>query len=300
MSETMTKPPSRTSGNQDHVDHYWEHGYAVVRGVFSKSEMADIQAESRRIYELGKQHHATWRHKNLLYEILPEAYAGQRYVLQAHWIAWVSPLFERIRRDPRVLAILEPLLGQDIKQVAQQIHWKPPGATKRTGYRFHQDLRFRERKDAFRDLMTSYVTTGLAIDPATTDNGCLQVFPDSHKLGYLGLSDDGPIMKGTTQADELVKSGLRPDKVVDLVLEPGDMILWSLLTVHGSNANNSGHDRAFGIQSYVRASSTTEERGEWAFRGGESVPLGAEPALCKYEQLYENPGPYYSESKWYE
>jgi len=283
--------------NLDHVDHYWEHGYAVVRGVFSKSEMAAIQAESQRIYELGKQHHATWRHKNLLYEILPESFSGQRYVLQAHWIAWVSPLFERLRRDPRVLAIMEPLLGQDIKQVAQQIHWKPPGATQRSGYRFHQDLRFRERTDAFRDLMTSYINTGLAIDPATTQNGCLQVFSDSHKLGYLGLSDDGPIMKGSTQAEELVAAGLEPSKVVNLELEPGDLALWGLLTVHGSNPNNSPHDRAFAIHSYQRADSS--DRGEWAFRGGESVPLGDEPVLCKYEQLREKPGPFYSESNWY-
>jgi hypothetical protein len=45
-------------------------------------------------------------------------------MLQAHWVAWMSPLFERIRRDPRVLAVMQPLLGPDIRQVAQQIHWR--------------------------------------------------------------------------------------------------------------------------------------------------------------------------------
>ncbi len=45
-------------------------------------------------------------------------------MLQAHWVAWISPLFERIRRDPRVLAVMQPLLGPDIRQVAQQIHWR--------------------------------------------------------------------------------------------------------------------------------------------------------------------------------
>ena len=297
MSEIMTKTRPGSAANLDHVDHYWEHGYAVVRGLFSKSEMGEIQAESRRVYQLARQHHATYRHKNLLYEILPESYAGQRYVLQAHWIAWVSPLFERLRRDPRVFAVMAPLLGPDIKQVAQQIHWKPPGATHRTGYRFHQDLRFRESKGAFRDLMTSYINTGLAIDRATPENGCLQVFPDSHTRGYLGLSDDGPIMKGSTQSDELLRAGLEPAKVVELELEPGDLALWGLLTVHGSNPNSSANDRAFAIQSYVRASSA--DRGEWAFRGGASIPLGDEPVVCKYEQLHEKPGPFYSDDKWY-
>ena len=188
------------SESRGYVDHYWEHGYAVVRGVFPKDEMKVAQAEAQRIYAEGLKHYATYRHKNLLFEVVPESYAGKRYVIQAYWYAWISPLFERMRRDPRVFAVMEPLLGRDIKQVAQQLHWKPPGLSQRTGYRFHQDLRFRDRTDVFRELMTSYVNTGLAIDPATRQNGCLRVFPDSHKLGYLGLSDDGSgtIMKGQT------------------------------------------------------------------------------------------------------
>ena len=40
--------------------------------------------------------------------------------------------------------------------------------------------------------------------------------------------------------------------------------------------------------------------GEWAFRDGVSVPLGDEPVLCKYEQLFEKPGPFYNDDKWYE
>lgn len=285
------------SKTPDHVEHYWEHGYAIVRGVFGKDEMAEAQRESRRVYEEGVKHHATWRHKNVLFEILPESVNGRRYVIQAHWYAWFNPFFEKMRRDPRVLAVMEPLLGRDIKQVAQQLHWKPPGATRNSGYRFHQDLRFRERKDAFKDLMTSYINTGLAIDRATPDNGCLQVFPGSHKLGYLGLADDGPIMKGETQQDALVRAGLDPSRVVDLELEPGDLALWGLLTVHGSNVNHSQHDRAFAIQSYVRAANS--ERGEWAFRDGVSTPLGPEPEICKYEALREKPGPFYDETAWW-
>ena len=41
-------------------------------------------------------------------------------------------------------------------------------------------------------------------------------------------------------------------------------------------------------------------RGEWAFRGGVSTPLGHEPEICKYEQLRERPGPFYVESDWTE
>lgn len=282
--------------SKDHAAHYWDKGYAIVRGLFTKAEMAEIQAEAARIYAEGLKHHASYRHKNLYYEILPEAYSGKRHMLQAHWFSWISPLFETLRRDSRYLQVLEPLLGRNIKQPAQQIHWKPPGAGL-TGYRFHQDLRFRERGGTYQDLMTAWINTGLAIDPATRENGCLRVISGSHKKGYLGLSDDGPIMKGTTQDEELKKAGLDLNDIVDVELEPGDLAIWGLLTVHGSDANKSEKDRAFAISGYVKAENS--DRGEWAFRVGESVPLGAEPEICKYEKLRENPGPFYEDSKWY-
>ena len=282
--------------SQGYVDQYWEQGYAVFRGLLPRAALGGLQAETRRIYEEGLKHPSTYRDRNLLFEILPESFRGRRYVLQAHWMSWISPYFEQLRRSEPYRRALTPLLGADIKQVAQQIHWKPPGA-ERTGFRFHQDLRFRERQDAFRDLMTSYITTGLAIDPATRENGCLRIIPGSHRLGYLGLSDDGPLMKGVTEEPVLRAAGLDPDAIVDIELEPGDLVMWSLLTVHGSAINRSQKDRAFLLSSYVKAANS--DRGEWTVRGGESVTLGPQPQLCKYEQLHTKPGPFYSDEKWY-
>ncbi len=283
--------------SRDFVDHYWEHGYAIVRGLFGKAEIAEAQAEAQRIYQEGLQHHATYRHQNLLYEILPEAFAGQRYVMQAHWFSWISPFFERFRRSPQMFSALQPLLGRNVRQIAQQLHWKPPGAPL-SGYRFHQDLRFRERQEDFKDLMTTNINFGVAIDPATKENGCLRVIPDSHKKGYLGLADDGPIMKGTTQDEELRKAGLDPADILDVELDPGDLVIWGLVTVHGSQQNKSAKDRCFMISSYTKAENS--DRGEWAFRDGVSTPLGDQPEVCKYTALREKPGPFYIEDKWYQ
>ena len=47
-------------------------------------------------------------------------------------------------------------------------------------------------------------------------------------------------------------------------------------------------------------SDADSDRGEWAFKDGVSTPLGAEPVICKYEQLYEKPGPFYIEADWTE
>ena len=279
------------------AEQYREEGYAMVRGFVEGEELERLKAETARIYDEGMTHPRTWRHGNLSFEILPEEDFGARYVIQAYWMSWMSRFFEEFRRSEAYRVLLEPILGRDIKQVAQQIHWKPPGAGL-TGYRFHQDLRFRDQA-AYRDVAATSVNCGLAIDPSTMENGCLQVVPGSHKLGYLGLSDegDGQIMKGLTAEEELRAKGIDPASVVALEMEPGDIAIWGLLTVHGSLPNHSDHDRAFAISSYVQAEGA--DRGEWAFRDGVSVPLGAEPQLCKWEGLRERPEPHYVDKKWY-
>jgi len=272
-------------------------GYAVIRGFLSPAQTAEITAEVDKIYQEGLKHHATYRDKNLLFEVLNDPKAQRRVVLQAHWTAWISPPMERMRRSEEYFKVLEPLLGSDIKQISHQIHWKPPGA-KYTFYRFHQDARFREGKLKEFDHLDSTVTTGLALDPQTKENGALRVIPKSHRRGYFGLSDDGPIMVGQTQDEELRRAGLDPSAIVICEMEPGDLLLWTLFTVHGSAPNVSNIDRRFMINSYVRAGDS--ERGEWAFRAGVSTPLGAEPQLCKYDRLRERPGPFYIEEDWTE
>ncbi len=279
------------------VEQFKSQGFAIIRGFLSAAETAEISAETNRLYQEGLKHHATYRHGNLLFEILEDPKARRRVVLQAHWTAWISPSMERMRRTEKYFKVLQPFLGDDIRQISHQIHWKPPGA-KYTFYRFHQDARFRTGQLAGHGLLDSTVTTGLAIDRQSVENGALRVFPGSHRLGYLGLSDDGPIMVGETQDAELRRCGLDPSKAVVCEMEPGDLLLWNLFTVHGSGPNVSSHDRRFMINSYVRAADS--DRGEWAFRSGISAPLGPEPEICKYEALRERPGPFYIESDWTE
>lgn len=290
---TLTKSVVETA-----IEEYAAEGYAIIRGFFDSDVTAELKRKSDELYRIGLEHPVTYRHGNLAYEILPERHFGRRYMIQAYWFAWADRFFDEFRSRPEYLALLQPQLGNDIKQVTQQIHWKPPGA-RISGYRFHQDLMFREAKHAYDDVVRDTVTIGVAIDRATRENGCLRVVPRSHKLGYLGLSDNGSgsIMKGLTLEDELVGVGIDPNSIVDVELEPGDAVMWGLLTVHGSLPNESNIDRAFALSSYVRGE--TSQRGEWAFRDGAPQLLGSRPELCKNESLFDNLEPHYDPTEWY-
>jgi len=113
---------------QDLAAELKTQGYAIVRGFLSPAETSEIASEVDKMYREGLKHHATYRDGNLLFEVLDDPKARRRVVLQAHWTAWISPLMERMRRSEKYLAVREPFLGKDIKQITHQIHWKPPGA----------------------------------------------------------------------------------------------------------------------------------------------------------------------------
>ena len=287
-----------------HVRDLREDGFAIIRGFMPPDELGEISEAVDDMYREGLTHHASYHHKNLCFELLHDPVLQCKIVVQAYWFSWINKVLEAQRRHPRYLEFLRPLLGNNIKQIANQIHWKPPGA-KYSDYRFHQDLRFREKPEDFTNITTHNLTTALAIDPQTAENGALQFFPGSHKLGYLGLSDGGTIMndggerkKGPTKAQELARAKLDPNDAVLAEMEPGDLAIWGLLTVHGSHGNSSRTlDRRVILNSYVRAEDSPI-RGEWVFKDGVSTPLGKEPQLCKYEELYTRPGPYYVEGDW--
>jgi len=281
----------------DVAARYREDGYVIVRGVFSPDEMAEMAAEADKVYAVGISQPRTWRRQNVYFDVIDDPKAKRRIALQGHWVSWLSPILERYRRDPRYLDILAPLLGADIKQFGNQIHWKPPGA-ERVTFRYHQDYRFLGQRMRLEDVPDNFIQTILAIDPQTAENGALKVFPGSHRLGYLGLSDEGAgyLMVGADSDDYLRGKGLDPAAAVTCEMAPGDLILFHPLMVHGSGPNHLSHDRRIYLNGYVRAAVTG--RGEWAFRDGRSVPLGPEPSIVKYDDVLTNKEVQYFDNGW--
>src|SRR6266478_1219740 len=130
------------------LSHYSRYGYAVVRGVFSHDETVDLAAAFDRHWAEGMAHTSSFRHGNLLYRLGIDPKLG-KVVRLVQWPSYADTALERVRRDPRMFEILEPLLGRDIKQIINQLHWKPPGAAS-ANFAYHQDARFRRPRDAYR------------------------------------------------------------------------------------------------------------------------------------------------------
>jgi ectoine hydroxylase-related dioxygenase (phytanoyl-CoA dioxygenase family) len=274
----------------DTLEQYREHGYAVVSGVFGTKEVAELAAAFDHVYAEGLRHRASYRHQNVFFRLANDPKRG-RIVRLVQWPSYFNATLDRFRLDRRLLEILAPLIGTDLKQIINQLHWKPPGAAI-AEFGYHQDIRFRRPRTAFRNLPASYVQLGIAVDPHRPDTGCMRLVPGSHRLGELPLGGTGPILDQRASDAELRRVAIDPSTLVDLVLAPGDVALWHLHTVHGSGPNHSAGERRFYVNGYVTAADA--DRGASAFRRGKPCPLG-EPVLIHYEDLHRRPEPYYVE-----
>lgn len=274
----------------DHPDltHYWREGYAVVRGLFSAAEIDEIASAADQVHAEGVQHGRSFRHGNLFYNVVAGREGGP-LVRMVQWPSYHQAVLNRVRLDLRIARLLEPVIGRNLKQIINQIHWKVPGSL--GDFAWHQDSRSRRPASAYRNLAGSYVQTGLAIDPHLPESGCMRFIPRSHVRGDLGM-DCSQKSLGTAMRDAALDAvGLSTSDAIDLILEPGDLALWSPYLVHGSGTNRSDHQRRFYINGYVRAPDC--DRGEWAFRDGCPVPFGPRPELVHYEELRGRPGPHY-------
>lgn len=278
----------RRAEQDDYVADYHRDGYAVLRGLFAPEEVRAIGAAIDQVHAEGIAHGRSFRHGNLFYNVASEG-GGQAQVRMAQWPSYHQPVLNGVRLDQRMAAILEPLIGRDLKQIINQIHWKAKGAA--GDFAWHQDSRFRQPEWGYRNLGSSYVQTGLAIDVHRPESGCMRFIPGSHARGDLKLDDSGDVLGSSPRNSVLLDAGLSPNNVVELLLDPGDLALWSPYLVHASGTNRSNHQRRLYINGYVRAEDC--DRGEWAFRGGRPVAFGSEPALVHYEALRERGEPHY-------
>jgi len=271
------------------LTQYWRDGYAVVRGFFDRAELKEIGSALDQLYAEGAAYGRCFRHGNLFYNVAREREGSEPLVRMVQWPSYHQPGLDAVRLDTRFVDLLDALIGSDLKQIINQVHWKAPGSL--GDFAWHQDSRFRRPASAYRNLATSYVQTGLAIDPHRPESGCMRIIPRSHLRGDLDM-DSSQKALGTAMSDDALEDvGLSAADAVDLLLERGDLALWSPYLVHGSGKNVSHHRRRLYINGYVRAGDC--DRGEWAFRDGEPVPLGPRPALVHYDELHERPEPHY-------
>jgi len=160
---------------------------------------------------------------------------GRRQELNV-WTDCGDDLLGMVPRSDTMVQLAEQLIGEPVGHWHSKISWKRPGSA--GTWDWHQDFGFWIEEGVGRPAMT---TVSIALDHQDTTNGCLRVIPGSHRAGDLPHPQIGA---GRGADPEQVASLIDTHGVVDLVLEPGDLVAFHCRTLHGSGPNQSERDRA--------------------------------------------------------
>ena len=102
---------------------------------------------------------------------------------------------------------------------------------------WHQDYGYWYQNGVLFPLLTSVF---IAVDPATRENGCLQVIPDSHELGRI----DHVLTGDQAGADmDRVEEVLKRLPLVHVEMAPGDALFFHPNLLHRSDQNLSDKPR---------------------------------------------------------
>ncbi|MDJ0826450.1 MAG: phytanoyl-CoA dioxygenase family protein [Rhodobacter sp.] len=210
------------------IDRYWEDGFLFPLPALDPPEALAARAELETIER-------TWRDAGL-----PQPLNTYKRV-NAHL---VLPMVARIAASPRVLDLVEGILGPDILVYSAEFFIKEPRT--RHIVSMHQDLTY-WGLGATQGLVTAWI----ALSPSTPASGCMDFVRGSHKNPILPHDD-------TFDADNLLSRGqeirvdVAPKDKVAIEIHPGQMSLHHGLTIHGSGPNSSDDRRIALVVRYCR------------------------------------------------
>ncbi len=155
------------------------------------------------------------------------------------WRRMLHVYFEwayRLAVHPAMLDAVEDLIGPDIGVLSTIVFAKPPDGTKYVSW--HQDGRPMLRKGGPMRSLTAWI----ALSESHEENGCLRVIPGSHRNGYHehGSKADSANM---LRRGEYLAPDFDESRAIPLVLQPGQMSLHHVDTVHGSRPNRGNAPR---------------------------------------------------------
>ena len=217
MLDTLTLTEGRLNG--DLTQQYWDDGYLFPIQVIAPAEAATARAELETI------------EKDWLDNGLPQPLNTYKRV-NAHV---VMPFAARLAKDPRVLDVIEGVLGPDILVYAAEFFIKEP----RTKHivSMHQDLTY-WGLGATQGLVTAWI----ALSPSTPASGCMDFVRGSHKNAILPHEDTFDENNLLSRGQEVRVDVADEDKVA-IEIHPGQMSLHHGLTIHGSGPNTSDDRR---------------------------------------------------------
>jgi hypothetical protein len=237
MEGTVLTPPT-ADGSQ--LRAWADDGFIVIRGLFDPAEVVAAGAEAN---ELLRRHRDLIDTANLRCRWQPNVVTGECQFECFDPVIDLSPASHRLALDPRLLAALAGLYGEEACLFKDKLIYKPPGVK---GYGLHQDW------IGWPGFPRTFLTVLVPFDRADAGNGATEVFPGYHRNGSL-TPEDGDY-------HELPAELIDESRGVILELDPGDVAVFGGFTPHRSAPNRSDRWRRQLYLSYNKRSDGGQQR----------------------------------------
>jgi phytanoyl-CoA hydroxylase len=212
--------------SDDEQAFFQSEGYLRLSRVFDAGELAQISDELDTFIDRYVVPHkgwdGAWREKYLSVE------ENEKSVLAtAHEMELFSAALGRAILSTRIAGAISSLIGPEVEFHHMTLHAKGPEYG--TPFPLHQDYPFYPHAD------NRYVLALIHVDGADEDNGCIKFLSGSHRAGPL---------PHVSENFEAGRPHLPPEeypfeKAVSCPAEAGDVVLFSIHTVHGSALNRT-------------------------------------------------------------
>lgn len=211
-------------------EEFEKNGVVIIPSVFTQSEVNKMKAEGLSSLSVSDSR----LHKRVKLQFKEKD--GIEYPALSFWPALTMSYLDDIRKDQRLADIVKFFLGNTIKQLNNQFYFRLPGDGDE--FAWHQDIFFRDDDKEFPDIANNYLQTAICLDDVTEDSGAVEYVLGSHKQGRVSLlehDENAPTKLRKFERGDWVGTKLLP--------KAGDIVLWSVMIVHGSEENKSNHSR---------------------------------------------------------
>ena len=212
---------------------------AYIPQVFGKAEMDRLRLFAfENLGSLGGQ---PYRSGERLQEVHDSRFGWPAIWF---WPSISSTWFDEVRSDTRIQSIVQHILGDDVRQLNNQLYYRMQGDG--DAFNWHQDNLFRKGMSESFDPGTDYLQTIIAVDSVDKRNGGLY-FDTAGNDSLLDMSS-----KETLRDEPDVDH--RPRTVYEYAMKPGDMLIWNANTPHASRCNWSDRGRMTYMNGFAKAS----------------------------------------------
>ena len=209
--------------SEDQIKQYNKKGYVSPIQALTKNQAQEVKEEI---------------------EFIENKWPNELKNLGRNYPHLISPILDNVVRNSNILDAVESIIGKNILACGTTLFIKEPD--ERGFVSFHQDAKYIGLEPH------NWVTAWVAITDANENNGCMKMWPGTHKQELKYHNEKFDYNSGNLLTRGQTVENVPLEKTESVILNEGQMSLHHPRIVHGSGINKSKKRRiGFVIQSYI-------------------------------------------------